>query len=159
MTAAFLLSPTLATPAALRAAGPPRVAVDGNAVTIATERYEVVWPDGSTVGLTTLLPGRVDLTAKAAPTDVAQLPNGLGSFHGQPAQAVYAQHARGPSRGVGRRSGPRRDTGGFRPRGRRDHPDELVSGAAAGYERFIDPGPSGERQTAYDVTGGTLSER
>lgn len=63
----------------------------GRTLTISTDRYEVVWQNGSIVKLVTMVPSREVLTVPQGTMSVDQLPNGLGSFHLQ-AEAARQQH-------------------------------------------------------------------
>ncbi len=52
-------------------------------ITIVTERYEIVWRDGAAHEISTLLPRRQLLTLPDGGMSAAELPVGMGSFHGQ----------------------------------------------------------------------------
>ncbi|MBM4079609.1 MAG: hypothetical protein FJ278_07910, partial [Planctomycetes bacterium] len=64
------------------AAEPAFTFADG-VLTIRTERYEVAWRDGCMVRLRSVLPQAGEFTLPTMPMAAGQLPNGLGSFHGQ----------------------------------------------------------------------------
>ena len=76
---------------AVTAAEPAEFHFTGQVLTIHTERYVVTWENGCMRALTNLLGVRRDLTVPGIRMTPQQLPNGMGSFHGQ-RQAGADQH-------------------------------------------------------------------
>ena len=79
---------------ALPAPGASRVdfTLADNVLTVTTDRYEVVWQNGSMVGLKTFLPKPTEVTVAGRPMNVEQLPNGLASLHGVDREVVKRLH-------------------------------------------------------------------
>jgi len=67
----------------------------GGVLTIKTDRYEVVWQNGSMTGLKTFLPDRKGKTLTVVPAisaGVDSLPNGIGSFYNAVEEAKKQSH-------------------------------------------------------------------
>ena len=60
-------------------------------LTIKTDRYHLAWQNGVMIHLTTRVPAIRELTVVDGAMALSDLPNGLGSFHGN-AKAACVQH-------------------------------------------------------------------